>query len=113
MIRFWNSLFGYENTSDVRASFQVVGMRSNLWPGAIAVMAGGAFSNVYIGYGLKNERLVPPPPPAVNDEWQAPLDEEGEPTFVLQESTELPPPPAEEVRILLLLPLLCFRICFI
>jgi len=89
----WSAL---QSSSMPAVQFQVVGMRSNLWPGAIAVMAGGAFSNVYIGYGLKNERLVPPPPPAVNDEWQAPLDEEGEPTFVLQESTELPPPPAEE-----------------
>jgi hypothetical protein len=75
---------------------QVTGVRSNLWPGATAVMAKGAFTNVYIGWGLKNEKLVPPPPPAVNGEWAPPLDDEGNATFLLQESTELPPPPPVE-----------------
>lgn len=89
----WSSI---QSSNLPSVQFQVVGLRSNLWPGAIAVMAGASFSNVYIGYGLKNERLVPPPPPKVNDEWQAPMDDEGNPTFVLQESTELPPPPAVE-----------------
>jgi radial spoke head protein 4A len=76
--------------------FQVTGVRSNLWPGAVAVMAKGAFTNVYIGWGLKNEKLLPAPPPAVMGEWSAPLDDEGNPTFLLQESTELPPPPQAE-----------------
>eukprot|EP00240_Pyramimonas_obovata_P001548 CAMPEP_0118936424 /NCGR_PEP_ID=MMETSP1169-20130426/18887_1 /TAXON_ID=36882 /ORGANISM="Pyramimonas obovata, Strain CCMP722" /LENGTH=460 /DNA_ID=CAMNT_0006879681 /DNA_START=83 /DNA_END=1465 /DNA_ORIENTATION=+ len=88
----WSAL---QSSSIASVQYQVVGLRSNLWPGAIVVYAGNSFSNVYIGHGLKNERLLPPPPPAVCGEWQAPMDEEGNPTYVLAESTELPPPPPD------------------
>jgi len=88
----WTALQSSGMTS---VQYQVVGLRSNLWPGAIAVYSGKSFSNVYIGHGLKNERLLPPPPPAVNQEWQAPKDEEGNPTYMLSESTELPPLPPD------------------
>mmetsp|Transcript_18571 Transcript_18571/g.25740 ORF Transcript_18571/g.25740 Transcript_18571/m.25740 type:complete len:486 (+) Transcript_18571:195-1652(+) len=90
----WSKL---QSSAVPSVQYQVVGLRSNLWPGSVAVCAGASFSNVYIGYGLKNQRLIPPPPPAVNQEWKAPEDEEGNPTYLLMESNELPPPPEEEV----------------
>lgn len=65
---------------------QVVGARSNLWPGAVSVASGQATANVYVGWGLKNAPFVPPPPPALPTEYQgAPL-----------ESLELPLKPEPE-----------------
>ncbi|KAK3258854.1 putative splicing factor, arginine/serine-rich 4 [Cymbomonas tetramitiformis] len=71
---------------------QTVGMRSNLWPGAYAVCLGDKFSNVYIGWGVKNERLPPTMPPVVNEEWLPFTDKEGV-KITCQELTDLPPPP--------------------
>lgn len=56
-------------------------MRSNLWPGAVAVAAGHDFANVYVGWAIKNAPFVPVPPPAVAFEYPQKL----------LESVELPP----------------------
>lgn len=62
---------------------QVGGVRSNLWPGAVCAGKGKLFTNVYVGWGLKNAPFQPLPPPALAFEF-------GE---ALVESNELPPPP--------------------
>jgi hypothetical protein len=67
------------------------------WPGATAVAAGGAFSNIYIGWGQKQlqELYTPPPPPLVMREFKSPFNpeeaEEGE-VDPLVEQLEPPPP---------------------
>ena len=66
--------------------FRVVGLRSNLWPGAAAACAGSTFANIYVGWGLKHEPYVPAPPPPVAFEFNQRL----------LESVELPPRQAEE-----------------
>lgn len=48
---------------------QVAGMRSNLWPGAAAVASGSAFTNVYVGWGIKTAPFLPLPPPPVAQEY--------------------------------------------
>ena len=48
---------------------QVVGVRSVVWPGAAAVTCGGAATNIYVGWGIKNAAYVPPPPPPVATEF--------------------------------------------
>ena len=48
---------------------QVAGMRSNLWPGAAAVASGAAFTNVYVGWGVKTGPFLPLPPPPVAQEY--------------------------------------------
>ncbi|KAG0603721.1 hypothetical protein M758_10G116300 [Ceratodon purpureus] len=68
---------------------QVVCLRSHLWPGAYCVATPTSFSNIYVGYGVKNEPFKPTMPPAVQKEFA------GE----LIEATDLPPkpdPPSEE-----------------
>ena len=49
--------------------FQVAGMRSNLWRGAAAVASGAAFTNVYVGWGVKTGPFLPLPPPPVAQEY--------------------------------------------
>ena len=44
-------------------------MRSNLWPGAAAVASGPAFTNVYVGWGIKTAPFLPLPPPPVAQEY--------------------------------------------
>ena len=44
-------------------------MRSNLWPGAAAVASGAAFTNVYVGWGVKTGPFLPLPPPPVAQEY--------------------------------------------
>jgi len=61
--------------------YRAVAMRSNLWPGAVAVAAGHDFANVYVGWAIKNAPFVPVPPPAVAFEYPQKL----------LESVELPP----------------------
>jgi radial spoke head protein 4A len=68
---------------------QVVCLRSHLWPGAYCVATPTSFSNIYVGYGVKNEPFKPTMPPPVQKEYA------GE----LIEATDLPPkpdPPPEE-----------------
>lgn len=68
---------------------QVLCLRSHLWPGAYCVATPTSFSNIYVGYGVKNEPFKPTMPPPVMKEYA------GE----LVEATDLPPkpepPPAE------------------
>ena len=66
--------------------FQTAGIRSNLWPGAVAVATGNLFANCYVGHGVCAADFKPAPAPAVCAEW------EGE----LAESTALPPKPEPE-----------------
>jgi len=65
--------------------YQVVGLKSLVWPGAVAVYSAGSFSNCYVGYGLKNAPFVPTPPPPISAEYAG----------LMQESSELPPRPDE------------------
>ena len=61
--------------------YQVVGMKSLVWPGAFVAYAGGRFSNCYVGYGFQNKKFVPAPPPAVEPEFDLGgqlLDEESD-----------------------------------
>ncbi len=59
-------------------------MRSNLWPGAFCAAKDKHFTNLYVGWGLKNAPFVPMPPPPVAKEFD----------LGLVESVELPPKPA-------------------
>ena len=54
---------------NITAILQVAGVRSNLWQGAAAVASGAAFTNVYVGWGVKTERFLPLPPPPVAQEY--------------------------------------------
>ena len=54
---------------DVCVTLQVAGVRSNLWPGAAAVASGAAFTNVYVGWGVKTGPFLPLPPPPVAQEY--------------------------------------------
>ena len=62
---------------------QVGGVRSNLWPGAVCAAKGKAFSNLYVGWGIKRAPFVPLPPPPVAKEFD----------LKLVESLDLPPKP--------------------
>ena len=59
----------YDFGIDIAALLQVTGVRSNLWQGAAAVASGAAFTNVYVGWGVKTERFLPLPPPPVAQEY--------------------------------------------
>jgi radial spoke head protein 4A len=67
-------------------------VRSLLWPGAYALATPSGFSNLYIGWGVKNAPYSPPSPPEVQIEYEP---AEGEAALV--ESSELPPKPEPEV----------------
>ncbi|KAI5083743.1 hypothetical protein GOP47_0003486 [Adiantum capillus-veneris] len=67
---------------------QVVCLRSLLWPGAYTVATKDGYSNIYIGWAVKNSPFQPPLPPEVQKEY------EGE----LVESLELPPIPEPQVH---------------
>uniref|UniRef100_A0A061R768 Radial spoke head protein 4 a n=1 Tax=Tetraselmis sp. GSL018 TaxID=582737 RepID=A0A061R768_9CHLO len=74
------------SSSNEQVKFQVAGLRSNLWPGAVAAAKGQSFANIYIGWGLKNVMFTPQPPPPVANEFD----------MTEMESTELPPKPERE-----------------
>lgn len=67
---------------------QVGGLRSNLWPGAACACQGSRFTNIYVGWGIKNAPFVPLPPPPVAREYDT----------ALVESAELPPKPKPEAE---------------
>jgi hypothetical protein len=46
-------------------SYPPSGLRSNQWPGAFCACQGSRFTNVYVGWGVKNAAFVPLPPPPV------------------------------------------------
>lgn len=48
---------------------QVLGVRSNRWPGALAVAHGRSAFSVYAGWALKSEAFVPLPPPPISEEY--------------------------------------------
>ena len=60
-------------------------MRSNMFPGAIAVAKDKLFSNLYVGYGVSSVPLSPPFPPSVSAEAEE-----------LKESEDVPEPPPPE-----------------
>jgi hypothetical protein len=67
--------------------FQVVAVKSLVWPGAFVVYSAGAFSNCYVGYGFKNAPFVPAPPPAVMVEYEGILQAGCESTLNPKPST--------------------------
>lgn len=71
----------------------VASARSLTWPGAVAVAKGSAFSNIYVGNGLRQlaTPFRPPLPMPFAQEFQ---DDEDEPVLRFQEDPL--PPPAEE-----------------
>eukprot|EP00877_Chromochloris_zofingiensis_P003995 jgi/Chrzof1/13597/Cz08g03200.t1 len=77
----WSPLF---SSSAEHVKHQVAGLRSNLWPGAYCACQDTHFTNIYVGWGVKNAPFVPLPPPPVAKEYDA----------ALVESVELPPKPA-------------------
>ncbi|WIA22916.1 hypothetical protein OEZ86_009852 [Tetradesmus obliquus] len=79
----WSPLF---SSSNEHVKNQVAGLRSNLWPGAACACQGSRFTNIYVGWGVKNAPFVPLPPPPVSREYDA----------ALVESAELPPKPKPE-----------------
>eukprot|EP00210_Caulerpa_lentillifera_P007584 g7244.t1 len=79
------------SSSNPDLKHQVIGVRSNLWTGAVSAIKGNQFVNVYIGWGIKDGPFHPKaPPPLLNTEF----NEE------LKESDALPPKPemAQEER---------------
>jgi hypothetical protein len=60
---------------------QIAGVRSNLWPGAFCAIQGTRFTNIYVGWGIKNAPFLPLPPPPVAQEYDQ----------TMVESVELPP----------------------
>lgn len=72
------------STLAIPCHLQVAGLRSNLWPGAYCACQDTHFTNIYVGWGVKNAPFVPLPPPPVAKEYDA----------ALVESVELPPKPA-------------------
>jgi len=74
--------------------YKVVGVRSSVWPGAVCVAAGTTFSNMYVGYGVKATPYVPPAPPAVAAEAEAPVEQSDLPLIPEPEPEE--EAPAEE-----------------
>ena len=66
----------------------MVGLRSNLWPGAYCACQGVRFTNIYVGWGVKSAPFVPMPPPPVAAEFDQ----------MLVESKELPPKPKPQAE---------------
>lgn len=81
--------------------YQVVCVKSLVWPGAAVVYSEGKFANCYVGYGFHGKKFVPPPPPPVAEEFdlggQVVDEETGEeaPRKMVM-STELPAIPDPE-----------------
>lgn len=71
------------SSSNENVKNQVGGVRSNLWPGAFVAAKDKSFSNIYVGWGIKNAAFIPMPPPPVAQEFDQ----------AAVESLELPPKP--------------------
>jgi len=50
---------GVYTANDAPQTHRVTAVRSNIWPGAITVVQGTRFANLYIGYAMKCGSLVP------------------------------------------------------
>lgn len=76
---------------------KVMGVSSIAWPGAVAAMSGSMFSNMYVGWGVKNAPFVPLPPPPVLAEYEGEILESAElPPRLEKEAAEGEEAPAEE-----------------
>jgi hypothetical protein len=62
----WTPIF---SSGSRQSKGQVMGLRSNRWPGAVALTHHREAANIYVGWGLKNEPYVPLPPPPVAEEY--------------------------------------------
>jgi hypothetical protein len=62
----WTPVF---SSHDRQIKGQVMGLRSNRWPGALAMTHRQELANLYVGWGIKNEPYVPMPPPPVAEEY--------------------------------------------
>ena len=73
----------FTSSSSRTVKNQIMGIRSVVWPGAIAMTDGNVWCNAYVGWGLKRGApAVPPPPPGLQVERSPP-----------HECNDLPPPP--------------------
>jgi len=73
----------------------VVG-RSILWPGALAVVSGTSFINIYIGNGISYEptKYSPPLPRTIQKEWEPSAEGEGPRLDEAPDALVDPTPPA-------------------
>lgn len=73
----------------------MVFIRSTRWPGAYAISSGTKFTNLYVGYGVKDvkESYSPEPPVAISVEYNPTEYKEQEDVY---EDPHPPPPPGEE-----------------
>jgi hypothetical protein len=81
--------------------YQVVCVKSLVWPGAFVAYSEGRFSNCYVGYGFQNKKFVPAPPPPIEREFDLGgqiIDEESGETAErkMVMSVDLPPIPEPE-----------------
>ena len=51
--------YGLSSSSSEAVKFQVGGVRSNLWPEAFCAAKGQQFTNIYVGWAIKNAPFVP------------------------------------------------------
>jgi hypothetical protein len=77
------------SSSSEAVKTQAGGLRSLVWPGAFCGARGKDWTNVYVGWGVKNAPFVPMPPPPVSAEFDLGATE-------TLELTLKPAPPAPE-----------------
>lgn len=75
--------------------------RSLVWPGAVAVVAGRKFVNLYVGSGVAYTPTAysPPLPAPIQSEWTAAAEEGQEPSALMLENPDVradPTPPKPE-----------------
>jgi len=68
---------------------------SNLWPGARTVLLGAQTVSCYVGWGHKYRESLyfPPPPPALETEYQSPFELKESEMDTLAEQEDAQPPP--------------------
>eukprot|EP00798_Chlamydomonas_sp_ICE-L_P031212 gene31212-6361_t len=79
------------SSSNENVKNQVGGLRSFLWPGAVMACKDKAYTNIYVGWGVKAAPFVPQPPPPVAQEF-----DQGKVESLELPLKPVPPPPEEE-----------------
>ena len=85
-VHAWSPLV---SSSSEAVKTQAGGLRSLVWPGAFCGARAKDWTNVYVGWGIKNAPFVPMPPPPVSAEFDLGATE-------TLELTLKPAPPAPE-----------------